>query len=96
MRPEYQADGRLVTAIRTYKTARLYRNVALTNAAVSEAGIAECLAFNQTIGFAGVDPLPLEIVKYISFYRSHRDLYTGIHGSGLGCGSSLLFIHRVP
>lgn len=76
-RPEYSPDGRLITAIRTYKAARVYRNVALLNTWESEPAIAECLAFNQTIGFAGIIPLTPEMVKYISFYRRNRDLYVG-------------------
>ncbi len=75
--PEYLPDGRLITTIRTYKTARTYQNIVLAYISVSEAAIAECLAFNQTIGFAGVDPLSSEMVKYISFYRRQRDLYIG-------------------
>jgi hypothetical protein len=39
--------------------------------------MAECLAFNQTIGFAGVSPLSADMLKYINFYRKHRDLYVG-------------------
>lgn len=76
-RPEYLPDGRLITAVRTYKAARIYRNVALLNTFDSESAIAECLAFNQTIGFAGIIPLTPEMVKYISFYRRNRDLYVG-------------------
>ena len=76
-KPEFTADGRLLSAIRTYKMARTYRNIVLTYISVSETAIAECLAFNQTIGFAGVSPLSAEIVKYIGFYRKHRDLYVG-------------------
>lgn len=76
-KPEFTADGRLLTAIRTYKMARTYRNVVLTYISVSEPAIAECLAFNQTIGFAGESPLSAEVVKYIAFYRKRRDLYVG-------------------
>ncbi|HZC43185.1 MAG TPA: hypothetical protein VE195_03360 [Acidobacteriaceae bacterium] len=75
--PEYLADGRLITTIRTYKMARTYQNVAFTDAEMSEPGIGESLAFNQTIGFAGENPLPTAMVKYISFYRKNRDLYLG-------------------
>jgi hypothetical protein len=75
--PEYLADGRLITTIRTYKMARRYQNVALTSASASELGMGEDLAFNQTIGYAGNDPLSPEMVKYISFYRKNRDLYVG-------------------
>ena len=73
----YLPDGRLITAIRTYKAARAYRNIALLNTSGNEAAIAESLAFNQTIGFSGVDPLSDEMAKYISFYRSRRDMYVG-------------------
>jgi hypothetical protein len=76
-KPEFTADGRLITAIRTYKMARTYRNIVLTYISVSEAAIAECLAFNQTIGFAGVSPLSADVVKYIDFYRKQRGLYVG-------------------
>ncbi|MGB8479677.1 MAG: alpha-amylase family protein [Acidobacteriaceae bacterium] len=74
---EYLPDGRLITTIRTYKMARTYHNVAFTDAEVGEPGIGESLAFNQTIGFAGENPLPPAMVKYISFYRKNRDLYLG-------------------
>ncbi|MGO8718783.1 MAG: hypothetical protein ACLQMO_06145 [Acidobacteriaceae bacterium] len=77
--PEYLPDGRLITTIRTYKMARRYQNVALTDAqsSDSELGIGESLAFNQTIGFAGGSPLRSEMLKYISFYEKNRDLYVG-------------------
>ncbi|MGH9617591.1 MAG: hypothetical protein ACRD28_12695, partial [Acidobacteriaceae bacterium] len=75
--PGYFTDGRLVTTIRTYKMARAYRNVAFTDAEATEFGAGESLAFNQTIGFAGGNPFPPEIVKYISFYKKNRDLYVG-------------------
>jgi hypothetical protein len=74
---EFTADGRLITAIRTYKIARSYRNIVLTYIAASEAAIAECLAFNQTVGFAGESPLSADVVRYIGFYRKQRDLYVG-------------------
>jgi len=77
LKPELLPDGRLITSIRTYKLARTYRNIVLSYISVSEAAMAECLAFNQTIGFAGVNPLPEEVVKYIAFYQKHRDLYVG-------------------
>lgn len=76
-KPEFTADGRLLSAIRTYKIARTYRNIVLTYISVSETAIAECLAFNQTIGFAGESPLPPDVVRYIGFYRKQRDLYVG-------------------
>jgi hypothetical protein len=75
--PEFTQDGRLVTAIRTYKLARTYRNIVLTYISVSETAIAECLAFNQTIGFAGVHPISEDVLRYVGFYRKQRDLYVG-------------------
>lgn len=74
---EFTEDGRLITAIRTYKMARSYRNVVFTYVSDSETAIAECLAFNQTIGFAGVYPLSAYAITYIEFYRKLRDLYVG-------------------
>lgn len=76
-KPGLASDGRLISGIRTYKMARTYRNVVLRYISVSQTAMAECLAFNQTIGFAGVSPLSADMVKYISFYRKHRDFYVG-------------------
>lgn len=76
-KPGLLPDGRLITSIRTYKVARTYRNVVLTYTSVSETAIAECLAFNQTIGWAGVSPLSADMVKYVAFYRKHREFYVG-------------------
>lgn len=76
-RPEFTHDGRLLSAIRTYRMARTYRNIVLTYISASETAIAESLAFNQTIGFAGVSPLSADAVKYVGFYRKQRDLYVG-------------------
>jgi hypothetical protein len=76
-RSEYLPDGRLITAIRTYKMARASQNVVLSYISGSEVRMGESLAFNQTIGFAGESPLSAEMVKYISFYRKNRDLYIG-------------------
>lgn len=73
--PDYLPDGRLISTIRSYKLARTYHNVLLAYISDSEAAMGECLAFNQTIGFAGRNPLPPEMVKYISFYRKNRNLY---------------------
>jgi hypothetical protein len=75
--PDYLPDGRLISTIRSYKLARMYHNILLAYTANSEAAIGECLAFNQTIGFAGVNPLTPEMVKYIAFYQQNRDLYVG-------------------
>lgn len=75
--PEYFPDNRMVSGIRTYKLARTYKNVVFNYTDTSEAAIGECLAFNQTIGFAGESPLTKEMLKYISFYRKNRDSYVG-------------------
>lgn len=77
--PGYLADGRLVTTIRTYKMARAFQNVALTNSSEwpGELGIGESLAFNQTVGYAGDNQLSADMLKYIAFYRRNRDLYVG-------------------
>lgn len=75
--PDYLPDGRLISTIRSYKLARTYHNILLAYTADSEAAIGECLAFNQTIGFAGTNPLTPEMVKYIAFYRRNRDLFIG-------------------
>jgi Beta-galactosidase len=75
--PEYFADNRMVSGIRTYKLARTYKNIVFNYTDTSEAAIGECLAFNQTIGFAGENPLTKEMLKYISFYRKNRDCYVG-------------------
>lgn len=75
--PAYFPDGRLISTIRTYKMARAYDNVALTYIAKQENAMAECLAFNQTIGSAGQFPLRPEMVKYVAFYRKNRDLFMG-------------------
>jgi len=74
--PGMLPDGRLLSKIRSYKLGRAYRNTVLTYLP-SELAIAECLAFNQTIGFAGNDPLGCDMRRYIDFYRLHRECYAG-------------------
>jgi hypothetical protein len=39
--------------------------------------LAEDLAFNQTIAYAGEDPLRPETLRFVDFYRQHRNLYQG-------------------
>ncbi len=73
--PAFHADGRLVSKIRSYKLARIYNNVLLTYTAQDSVGRAECLAFNQTLGYVGSNPLPPETLRYIDFYRKNRDMY---------------------
>jgi hypothetical protein len=73
--PGVQSDGRVVSKIRSYKLARTFNNVLLTYTHRDELAIAECLAFNQTIGFAGIHPLSPVTLKYIDFYRTNRSLF---------------------
>lgn len=74
-------DGRLISKVRSYKLARTYQNILLTDNN-NEVAIAESLAFNQTIGFAGTDPLHPAVQKYIDFYRRNRDLFIGTEDVG--------------
>ncbi|MGC1871981.1 MAG: beta-galactosidase trimerization domain-containing protein [Acidobacteriaceae bacterium] len=75
--PAYLPDGRLISKIRTYKLARTYKNVLLTYTADNSVAMAEGLAFNQTPGFVGTNPLEPETLRYIDFYRKHQDMYQG-------------------
>jgi hypothetical protein len=73
--PGVQSDGRLVSKIRSYKLSRAFNNILLTYTSSDELAIAECLAFNQTIGYAGNHPLTPAMRKYIAFYRANRPLF---------------------
>ena len=75
--PGYLDDGRLISKIRSYKLARAFDNILLTYITQNPVAMAECLAFNQTLGFAGDDPLPAGMLQYISFYRKNREFYIG-------------------
>jgi len=75
--PSYTLDGRLLSRIRSYKLARAYRNVLMTYISDDPVAMAESLAFNQTIGFAGTDRLTPDMLRYVAFYRKNRELYTG-------------------
>ena len=75
--PGLTGDGRLITRIRSYKLAREFHNILLAYVAGDKVALSEGLAFNQTIGFAGQDPIDPETERFIRFYRDHRDLYTG-------------------
>ena len=77
--PALEEDGRLVTRIRSYKLARAFNNVLLSGVSANPVALAEDLAFNQTIGYAGEDPLDADTRKYITFYRNHRELYVNTH-----------------
>jgi hypothetical protein len=70
-----QPDGRLLSKIRSYKLARTYHNILFTYINGSPLAMAESLAFNQTIGFAGADPISPTMRRYIDFYRHNRALF---------------------
>jgi hypothetical protein len=73
--PGVESDGRLISKIRSYKLARTYRNILFTYNQRDEVAAAECLAFNQTLGWGGIYPLTSIMQKYIDFYRAHRRLF---------------------
>ncbi len=73
----YLPDGRLISKIRSYKLARAFNNILLAYIEDSPVAMAESLAFNQTLGFAGTAPLPAAIVEHVAFYRKNRELYEG-------------------
>jgi hypothetical protein len=75
--PAYLQDGRLISKIRSYKLARTYKNVLFTYTANNAVAMAEGLAFNQTPGYVGTNPLEPATLRYIDFYRKHQDLYLG-------------------
>ncbi|HWR54457.1 MAG TPA: beta-galactosidase trimerization domain-containing protein [Bryobacteraceae bacterium] len=80
--PDYTPDGRLVSTIRSYKLARRYDNVLFTYIFGDERAMAESLAFNQTLGYVGNDPLSPDLLRYIGFYRANRGLYQGTVDAG--------------
>lgn len=71
------SDNRLLSRIRSYKLARKYRNILLSYIAGDPVAMAESLAFNQTLGFAGSGSLAPGMRRYIDFYRRNRGLFTG-------------------
>jgi hypothetical protein len=73
--PAYHNDGRLVSKIRSYKLARIYNNVLLTNIDDNPLAMAEALAFNQALGFVGSNPLSAKTQHYIDFYRQNQKIY---------------------
>jgi hypothetical protein len=75
--PRVTPDGRLISKIRSYKLARAFDNILLTYIAGDPVAMAECLAFNQTLGYVGEDPLAPDMRRYIDFYRNHRELFVG-------------------
>jgi hypothetical protein len=75
-------DGRLVSKIRSYKLARAFHNILLAYIADDPLAMAECLAFNQTLGYVGEDPLRARTLQYVDFYRRNRDLFRGTRDCG--------------
>ena len=75
--PGYDADGRLVTRIRSYKLARAYSNVLLAYVQDNALALAEALTFNHTLGFVGVAPLSPVTKEYIDFYVGNKESYEG-------------------
>jgi len=73
----YMADGRLISKIRSYKLARAFHNILLAYITDSDVAMAESLAFNQTLGFAGSAPLSPRMLQHVAFYRKNRELYVG-------------------
>jgi hypothetical protein len=73
----YLPDGRLISKIRSYKLARAYNNILLAYIEDSPVAMAESLAFNQTLGFAGTAPLPSAMLEHVAFYRKNRELFLG-------------------
>jgi len=73
----YLPDGRLISKIRSYKLARAFHNILLAYIADNPVAMGECLAFNQTLGFAGTAPIPPAMLQYVAFYRKNRELYLG-------------------
>jgi len=73
----YFPDGRLISKMRSFKLAGAFNNILLAYISDNPVAMAECLAFNQTLGYVGEDPLPPEMLKYIAFYRTNRELFAG-------------------
>src|SRR5579862_9368708 len=81
-RPGYLPDGRLTSRIRSFKLGRAFRNKVLTYISEDPIAMAECLAFNQTLGYVGnelftADRIPSTTEQYIRFYRRQREFYVG-------------------
>jgi hypothetical protein len=80
--PGSQADGRLVTMIRSYKLAQAYSNVLFTYVGDNALALGEALAFNHTIGYIGSNPLSSITKEHIDFYRTNRESYEGSEDAG--------------
>lgn len=73
--PGYHAEGGLITKIRSYKLARAYENVLFTYIENDAVAMAEALAFNQSLGFVGSNPLSAITREHIEFYCSNKQMY---------------------
>jgi hypothetical protein len=80
--PGIQADGRLVSRIRSYKLAQAYSNVLFAYVEDNPLALGEALAFNHTIGYVGSNPLSAMTREHIDFYRTNRDRYEGSEDAG--------------
>lgn len=80
--PGLQADGRLVTRIRSYKLAQAYSNVLFAYVENDPLALGEALAFNHTIGYVGSGPLSAITRQHIDFYRANRESYEGSEDAG--------------
>ena len=93
--PAVHPDGRIISTIRSYKLARAFNNILFTYTLPDQAAMAECLAFNQTIGSAGRRP---RARRYAPLHRVLPDQPRAVHGRG-GCGqrgaAALLSFHHV-
>jgi hypothetical protein len=70
-------DGAVISKIRSYKLARAFQNILFTYTDRNDLAAAECLAFNQTIGFCGIYPFTETMRKHLDFYRGNRLLFNG-------------------
>lgn len=75
--PILQKDGRLISRVRSYKLASAYSNVMMTYIQDNPLALGESLAFNQTLGYLGSDPLSDVTTNYVSFYLKNRDCFEG-------------------
>jgi hypothetical protein len=80
--PGLEADGRLVTRIRSYKLAQAYSNVLFAYVENNPLALGEALAFNHTIGYVGSGPLSDITRQHIDFYRANRESYEGSEDAG--------------
>jgi hypothetical protein len=73
--PSYLPEGQLLSRIRSYKLARCFQNILICYLGRSSIAPAEALAFNQTLGYLGGIPRDATTLRYLNFYREHRELF---------------------